>query len=176
MRCVLLLGLTLITGCDQRIDRVFEALTGRETQTVVLAAEPTTVGPDGLVLTSNEPMKVIGDVAGVCLVLKSGTELAPQPVMEKHFQEALHGAKLSATLTLKTGQTFQSSSVAQSWAQHGNVTSSAEIAACISCACGPKPPVGAEISNLVVKSSSPLRVLGIYWESTNAYDQIAKSN
>jgi hypothetical protein len=176
MRAALVVILVSLAGCGQRIDKLFDTLMGHETQTVVLAAQPTTLGPDGLVLTSNEPMKVMGDVASVCLILKSGIALAPQSVMEKHFKDALDGAQLSATLTLKTGQTFQSSSVAQSWSKFGEVTSAEEISACISCACGPQPPVGAEISKLVVKASSPIRVLGIYWESTNAYDQAPKSN
>jgi hypothetical protein len=176
VRHLLLLISVLLAGCGQRLEQLFDLLSGHETQTAVLVGKPVTLGPAGIALKSSETIKVIGEEAGVCVVLRTGIVLAPQPEMDRHYQEALSGTKLSSTITLKSGQVFQSSSVAQSWSKYGKVTSGDEMAACLSCACGPMLPVGSEVSKIEVKSSSPIRVLGMYWESTNAFDKLSRSN
>jgi hypothetical protein len=176
MHRIVLILLLFLTGCGQRLDQLFDTLTGNKSQKVVLAGSPTTIDAESVSFRSKEPMKVLGEVAGVCLVLKSGIALASQPIMDKHFTEALGDAALSGSIKLVGGQSFDLGSVGQSWDKYGVVTDSEEIAACLSCACGPKPAVGSEISEVVLRSSSPVRVLGIYWESTDAYDNISKSN
>lgn len=174
MRYLFLAFFALTSGCDQRTEQLLDALSGHETQIVILAKEPTTLGPTGITLKSNEPMKVVGETANVCLVLKGGVPLAPQPEMQRIFEEALSGAHLSSVITLKSGQTFHSSRIAQSWSKYGKFTSQDEISACLSCDCGPKPSIGSEVGSIEIKASSPIRVLGMYWESSNAFDSVSK--
>jgi hypothetical protein len=83
----------------------------------------------------------------------------------------LGDAKLSAKLKVADGRTFDLSSVCQSWSRCV-VTDDEETAACLSAACGGVEAlsVGSEISQITVRSSVPLRVLGVYWESTDAFD------
>ena len=172
MRKVLILFAALFAGCGDSVDQVFDKLSGHETQTVVLVKDATTVTVNPMLLKSATPMMVIGSDSGICMVLKKEISLAPQPVMDKYFEEALGGAKFSAILRTKAGREFTMTSTGYSWQQRGVVTSTAEMAACLSCACGPKPSVGSEISEISLKASSPVRVLGIYWKSSNVFDKM----
>jgi hypothetical protein len=176
MRHLLLLLVLFLASCDQRADQLLDKISGHETQTVVLAKIPTIIESAGLTLRSEVPLKIIGNSSHLCLVLKSGIPLAPQPVMEKLFREGMQGATVTATLQMKDGKKFSLAQPGQAWKKFGQVTSEEEISACFSCACGPRPAVGAEVSEITVKSSPTIKVLGIYWESTNAFDQNTKGN
>jgi hypothetical protein len=162
----------VIAGCDQRVDQLLEKLAGYETNTVVLVKGPTVVGSTGLILRSAQPMKVVGDSSSLCLVLKSGVSLGPQVVMNKLFEESLRGADVTALLRMKSGKTIRLSKPGQAWDKYGHVTSSEEQSACFSCACGVQPTVGDEVAEATVNSTPPIKILGIYWESTNAFDQL----
>lgn len=175
-RFILILCLFSLAGCGRQLDRLMDKLAGNNSQTVVLVGSPTTIDSRNVSFTSKEPMRVLGEAAGVCLVIKSGVALAPQPIMDKHFKEALGDAVLSGTIRVSGGQSFDLGSVGQSWTKYGVLTDAEEIAACLSCACGPKPLVGSEISEVALRSTVPIRVLGIYWESTDAFDKPPKSN
>jgi hypothetical protein len=165
-----------LAGCGQRLDQLLDKLAGNHSQTVVLAGSPTTIDSESVAFKSEESMKVLGEVAGVCVVLKSGVAMEAQPIMDQQFKDALGDAALSGTVRVSNGQSFDLGSVGQSWRKYGVVTDAEETAACLSCDCGPKPPVGSEISEVVLRASSPVRVLGIYWESTDAFDSVPKSN
>lgn len=160
----------LLGGCGRGAEDFLESLDGSHTQRVILTKAPLVVGPAGIKIKSPEPLQVLGSQAQVCLTLKGGVPLDHQPKMEAIFNKALGGATLSGLLTLNNGQIFLVSGVAQAWSKYGRVTSGDEIAACLSCDCGSKPPIGSVISEVEVHSSAPLHVLGIYWESTNAFD------
>lgn len=170
MRYLLIAMSALLAGCGPTVEDLLDSLTGSHTQRVILAEVALVVDPAGIKLRSAEPLQVLGEQAQVCLTLKGGVPLDHQPKMEAAFNKALGGATLSGSLTLDNGQTFPVSGAGQAWSKYGRVTSGDEIAACLSCNCGPKPPIGSVVSEVEVHSSIPLRVLGIYWESTNAFD------
>jgi hypothetical protein len=164
-----------LAGCGQRLDQLLDKLAGNHSQTVVLAGSPTTIDSESVSFRSKESMKVLGEVAGVCVVLTSGVAMEAQPIMDQRFNDALGGAALSGTVRV-SDHSFDLGRVGQSWRKYGVVTDAEEMAACLSCACGPKPPVGSEIAEVVLRASSPVRVLGIYWESTDAFDNIPENN
>lgn len=161
----------LLVGCSNNVEDFFDNLSGRERQTVVLVKNATTIASDPLPLKSTEPMKILGKEFAVCVVLRQEIPLAHQSQMDKYFQEALGDAKLSAILRVKNGPEFDLKNAGFSWKQRGVISSTGELSACLSCGCGPKPSVGADILEISLKSSRPLRVLGIYWESNNDFDK-----
>lgn len=134
-----------------------------------------TIGPEGVSFRSKEPMKVLGDTAGICLVLKTGIEPTSWPIMEEHYKDALGEATLSGTIKVSDGKSFELGRLGQAWREFGVVADRNEFSACLSCACGPRPQVGSEISEVTLRSSSPVHVKGIYWESTNAFDNVRKN-
>jgi hypothetical protein len=172
MRKLLFLLTFLVAGCDQKIDQFMEKLAGHETNSVILAREPMLLDSKSVSLHSSEPMLVVGNSSAVCLVLKTGVPLAPQPRMDKLFEEAMNGAEVTATLKMKSGEVFTLSQPGQAWAKFGHISSGDELSACLSCACGPQPAIGSQVAEVTITSSAPLKILGSYWESTNAFDQI----
>jgi hypothetical protein len=163
LRTPLLISLVLLTGCDL-IDRGISSLMGPETSTVNLTNGPTTIRPPGLTLRSDERMKVLGDDAAVCLVVAHNDDLAS---MEKEIQESFRGASVTATLKMKSGSTFTYSDIEPTWNKWGRLNADeSEISACVTCACGPKPKPGDEVTEISLVPSSEIRVLGIYWESS----------
>lgn len=172
MRKLIFLFSFLITGCDQKLDQLMEKAAGHETNSVVLAKEPMFLDSNGISLHSAEAMLVVGKSSSLCLVLKTGVPLAPQPTMDKLFEDAMRGATVTASLKMKNGEVFTLSQPGQAWAKFGHISSGDEISACLSCTCSPQPAIGSQVAEVTVASSSPLKVLGAYWESTNAFDQI----
>lgn len=171
MKNLLFLFPFLIAGCDQKLDQAMDKLAGHETNFVLLGKEPILLNSNGISLHSAEPMLVVGESSSLCLVLKTGVPLAPQPTMDKLYESALHGATVTASLTMKNGETFTISQPGEAWNKYGHISSGEELSACLSCACGPKPAIGSQVAEVSIKSSEPLNVLGVYWESTNAFDQ-----
>lgn len=133
-----------------------------------------TIGPEGMWLRSKEPMRVLGETAGICFVLKSGIEPTSWSIMDEHYKAALGEATLSGTIKVSDGKSFELGRPGQAWREFGVVTDRKEFSACLSCACGPRPQVGAEISEVTLRSSLPVHVMGIYWDSTNAFDSTPK--
>ena len=176
MRLLLLFVVVLLSGCGRQLDQLLELLAGHKSQTVVLAPGPLAIGPAELSLTAAEPMRVVGETAGVCVVLKSGVSLAPQSVMDKVFLESLKGASLTVSFAMQGGRKFTLPATAQDWNKYG-VVAPEELSACSSCACCNGGctglfPLGAQVAEVSIKSSAPLTALGVYWYSTNAFDQI----
>ncbi len=115
MRLLVLFVVMLLSGCGRPLDQLFDLLAGHKSQTVVLAPGPLAIGPAELSLTAAEPMRVLGETAGVCVVLKSGVSLAPQNVMDKVFLEGLKGASLTVSFTMQSGRKFSLPATAQAW-------------------------------------------------------------
>lgn len=174
-RCAAIALFLCLTGCGGQVDQLLDKLAGKESQTVVLAGSPLTIGPEGVSFTSKEPMKVLGNSVGICLVFESGVELTSWSIMDEHYKAAFGEATLSGTIKVSDGKSFDLGRPGQAWREFGVVTDRKEFSACLSCACGPRPQVGAEISEVTLRSSSPVQVKGVYWESTNAFDNIRKN-
>ena len=165
------ISFALLSGCDQQMGELMDALAGTETNTVVLMNEPVVIDSSGLTLGGTDPMKVVGETSSLCLVLTSGVPLGPRTEMDRQFQKAMQGAVIDATVTTRAGESFDLTRTGQAWSKYGEVLAGDELSACLSCGCGRSPRVGSEIAEIVVRSSPQLEVQGIYWKSTDAYDQ-----
>ena len=162
---------SFLSGCSPRMDHLFDKLMGHNSQTVLLAESSISIGPEGVSLVAKESVKVLGSSADVCLVLKSNIGSPSQPESEVLIKEALGGAELSSTIATSSGQTFDLSCVGQAWRKYGLVTPDEELSVCLSRGCESKLPINAEISAITIRASSPVRILGVYWESTDALDE-----
>ncbi|MDR6842400.1 hypothetical protein [Pseudoxanthomonas sacheonensis] len=169
---LLAICLLLLPGCDSRWDRAIHHLAGVKEQAIVLADKPFEIDSNGRTFTGKEPMEVLGDMADTCLVLKAKYPMAPQAKMDHDFKALLQGTRISATLTDMSGKKYELDSVGQAWNIFGVVSSSEELSACVSCGCKPKIPVGTKIQSIHVKTDKPLSVLGAYWSSTSAFDDV----
>jgi hypothetical protein len=147
----------------------------RREQTVVVRKEPLLLEPSGTQLTPAQPLEVLGETSSLCVVLKSGIGSLPQAEMDKAFKDSLGGSQLTVSFARADGQNFVLKATSQAWKRSGELTGDGELAACSSCGCA-KPscgelfPAGASFKSVTVASSAPISVLGVYWESTNAFD------
>ena len=164
----LLIAFLFVTGCD-RIDKATMQLADFKEQTVVLSSQPFQLDQQGRTFTTKEQMRSIGGV-NACVVLKAHYPMTRREQMDRDYEVLLKGAKLSATLTATNGQTYQLDNVGQAWDMYGPISSSEELSACISCACGPKIPEGMVIQSIHIESDKPLSVLGAYWHSMPMLD------
>jgi hypothetical protein len=110
-------------------------------------------------------MKVVGEWASVCMVLKDGIPLQPVSSMDKIFSDALSGAKLTVELVLNDGARITLDQPMQAWARYGRILSRDELSACSSAKCGTRLPVGASVKAIEVAALPELQVRGIFWTS-----------
>jgi hypothetical protein len=163
LRSFFILPLILLTGCDSLERALFSAM-GPKTNTVILVNGQTIVHSSGLTLRSKDSMKVLGKDAAVCLVLANGTGLS---MMGASIRKSLRDATITAKLKMKSGAIFTYSDIEPTWNRYGRLNSDIEeTSACVTCACGPAPKVGDEVSEISIAPSSSVSVLGIYWESS----------
>lgn len=150
---------------------LLDTMGGIETTTVVLVDKPIIVTPLGLTLTNNKEIKVIGVYSVVCLVLENNIQSASRDMMDNQFQHYMQGATVNVTVTTNTNESFALPNLGQSWDMYGKIFEKNELSACFSNSCDGQPSVGSEITEIAINSFSPLPIKGIYWESTNRFDE-----
>jgi hypothetical protein len=156
---------TELVGCDAAADKFFDAISGRQTNLVLLSKQPVTLSPAPVTFASTEPMKVLGEWTSVCLVLRDGIPLQPQPQMDRILSEAMHGAKVSTTLELSDGTRVTLHEPMEGWQHVGRILSRDELSACASASCEAVLPRGATVKTVEISANSALQVRGIYWQS-----------
>lgn len=167
MRPVLPMVLLIsLADCDVNFEKVVDLMTGREENVVVLADEPTLLGPAALALASKEqPMKVLGEWSSICLALRGSVPLQDSKVMDQLFAEAMGNSKLKIELTLSNGTRVGLRQPLQAWSMRGKIFEQDELSACAGIPCASRPPNGAQVSKVSISSDLPLNVQGVYWHS-----------
>ncbi len=163
--------MTVLVACDSAADKFLDAISGRQTNLVILSKEPVTLGPAPVTLTSKEPMKVLGEWTSVCLVLRDGISLKPQPQMDKILSEALGGGKISTTLELSNGSRVALHQPMMGWEHVGRILSQDELSACASASCEAALPRGTTVKSVEISADRAVQIRGIYWESQLGPDE-----
>ena len=156
---------TVLVGCDSAADKVFDAISGRQANIVILSKQPVTLSPAPVTFASAEPLKVLGEWTSVCLVLKDGIPLQPQNQMDKILSEALAGAKVNARLELSDGSRVTLDHPMEAWEHFGRILSHDELSACASARCSTILPRGATVKSIEISADPAVNVRGIYWHS-----------
>lgn len=156
---------TVLVGCDSAAERFFDAISGRQTNLVLLSKQPVTLSPAPVTFASTEPMKVLGEWTSVCLVLRDGIPLQPQPQMDKILSEAMRGAKVNTTLELSDGSRITLHEPMEGWQHVGRILPRDELSACASANCAAALPRGATVKSVEISAIPTLQVRGIYWHS-----------
>lgn len=115
---------------------------------------------------------VVGSVANVCLALGSGT---PAPHTKEQLKtevgQFLKDSVVSVLVTTAQGENAEFCGPSFGWVREGKFAGENELSVCYQASCsGPTIDVGTEVVSVSLSASPPLKVLGAYWESTNAYD------
>ena len=173
---VLLLTLT-VSGCDRLFDELSRLLWGVETTVTVISPTPVKVSSSPVRFELAEPARVVGTISQLCLSLRGDFPLAPPEAMSAEFKSLLRGASVNAVVTTTTGQTVPLVKLSQAWSKNGRIEKHNELAACAhEPERGQRLSAGLAIAKVELASTVPLDVRGVYWESSNAWDQGKKGN
>jgi hypothetical protein len=156
----------LMGGCDSSVPSWPPAdsyVTVFESETEI-PQEPRTV------MLSDASVK--GSVANVCLALGSGT---PAPHTKEQLKaevgQFLNESTVSVFATTAQGEELEFCGPSFGWTREGKFAGENELSVCYQASCsGETVEVGTGVVSVTVSASPPLKVLGAYWESTNAYD------
>jgi hypothetical protein len=155
-----------LASCDANVEKVFDVMTGRESNLVVLLDRSVQLRSEATALSSDkELMKILGEWSSVCLSLRSNVPLQDAKMMDQIFAEAMGNAKVKVELTLSSGAVVTLSQPLQAWSMTGKIAGRNELSACASAPCKAKLPVGTQVSKIDITTDVPLTVQGIYWTS-----------
>jgi hypothetical protein len=158
--------LLLLSGCNLDPEPLFDLLSGREVNVVVLSNMPLELSPHVTELRSETPIKIVGQATFVCFALKGDTALMGAKETEKMFQGLMHGAKVGVKVLLKNGETISLGEPLEAWRMYGRILERGEFSACATITqCKEQWPVGALVDKIEVSSEPMLTVKGVYWES-----------
>ena len=166
--CFVCFGLAGCTPPEDFLDWLF----GIKHNVVVLTSGALELSQVAISLTPSVEAKVVGKGSRVCVVLASGELGASWDNTQNKVQHLLNGAKLSATVTTSDGTTREFQCQGTGWARSGHIVPSNEIAACLQLGCSKQAiPIGSIVKLIAISSTAPVRALGAYWESTDAFDR-----
>jgi hypothetical protein len=163
----LALSVLVLAACQQLVDSLLP-LPGKE---VVLSEAPAVIGQKSLRIVPGSPLEVEGLTSDVCVVLAK--DVAKPSDYDEFFRERMGGAELSAMLYTGDGRKFH-------WKCHGwgfamgPGAGKGDFSACMRSECNEGPGKGAKITAIELNSSRPLKILGVRWSSTDAFDHVSQ--
>lgn len=162
----------MLSGCGKAPNDVLSAFFGKKYNVVIITDKVTKLTPKELEFDLKKPAKVVGKDAAVCVVLRGNYPLRHQSEMDSEFNSLMKGVKLFASVYSESGKSLNLVNPMQSWSKYGHVIANDEFSACMRVDCGKNIPVGTQFKKISIFSSAPISVKGIYWESTNEWDDI----
>jgi hypothetical protein len=163
----LILVAVVLVGCERLLGAFMPAFGGQE---VALSDKPTVLSSEPTRFAGTEPLKVLGFTSDLCFVLAD--DVAKDADIDATFQRVKGEARLAAVLHTNGGADVawkcNGLSFAPSESGHGI------LSACMRWECNQTPPKGTEITSIDVTSDRPLRVLGVNWSSTAAFDHVSQ--
>ena len=151
-----------VTGCDAGVDK---GLFGVKDSAVVISSKPLLLTSSPIALASSEPMRVLGEAAFVCVVLRDGVALDDQRKMDSAFAEAMRGSNVTVVVELGDGTRKKLRAPMFAWSRSGVVLAKNEMSGCASAACESRLPKGSLVTKIEIASSPDLEIKGVYWHS-----------
>lgn len=168
-RCIPVIVLLLV-GCGQSTDDYFDKLAGNHSERVPLTTSPVVLSSEPMPFPMDRPLTMLGKTNAVCFALRSDVALRSQHEMEQLLADGLQGAEIHVVVTTDDGKSLDLPAENQGWRKYGVITGSGELSACASVALGHAQPGKKHVTSISASSSDTLRVLGVYWTSTDDFD------
>ena len=171
-RYIILIPVFALFGCDRVMD-LFDWLEGTKTNIFVLSNVPVMIGKKYSSFKIQGEAIVVGSKASICFVLRGNFPLAASDVMEQEYDKYLKGKNITALIHTENDSKIEVDKPYQSWSKYGVIEKNDELAACINFKCASeKLTIGTKIKSIDISASSSVNVKGIYWTSTNRWDNI----
>ena len=172
MRLLPILLLTLLCGCGDAAFKLLDRLFGKKTNVVILADTPISLGQSEVTFKAHGDAIVVGQHSAVCVVLAGNIPLQNVDVMDAEYERLLGGVEFTATVETTSGESYELCQVNQTWSRSGRVVERDELSACARLHCSsPVIETGTAINSISINANGSLVVEGIFWESTNAWDE-----
>lgn len=162
--CILMIAF-LVSACDASSEQTLDRLSGREVNLVILAKQPVLLTPEAKSFISQEPMKVVGEMALLCFALRGGVPHQDSKAMNRTFQASMQNARIKVVVVLSNGDRIDLFPPLQSWKLNGRIIKNDELSACAGTPCISDLPPGSQVAKIEVSSEPSLQVQGVYWES-----------
>ena len=138
--------------------------------TAVLSAEPVELGPEVSRFSPESPAEVVGGLAQICVVLEEGVSDGDSEDRISKYQAILGDNEIFGSAYDSDGQVISLMAGSFSWRRDGHIGHKGELSSCLMAHESDRPPVGATIQAIEVEAKTEIRVLGVYFSSSNAWD------
>lgn len=160
---IVLAACLVLSGCDAAMDKIAGRVPGDKI--IVIAPSPLTLTAKPTEIAAPEHMEVLGAWTSVCIVLKDGIPHSDSQTMDAKFTEAMHSAKVHASVVLGDGSRMDLSAPTPGWRKSGAILGENELSGCASAGCLPRLPKGALVTKVVLSADPELPTRGVYWAS-----------
>ncbi len=166
-----LFALLALAACS-KVQRIIDAMTGKTTNIIVLADQPLMIGATQIVLPAADA-RVVGKDTSVCFLLRGNVPSKQMMKLGDELDAVVQDAGVSVSILSNTGQRTALLSHGQAWSMYGVILPEDELSICFSVRCGTASlPIGTEVVDVTLSATNPLQVFGVYWQSTDTFDQL----
>ena len=137
----------------------------------VLIKDELIIGPEPTRLRSVSA-KIVGETSNICVPLGTGTP-GPHSKLELMADIApyLGDSEIAVTGVFGSGQELKFCGPSYSWKRTGEFAGENEVAVCYFLSCPDhRTTVGDKLEGVTISSNPPIKILGVYWQSTSAFD------
>lgn len=157
---------TALVGCNRFPDLLF----GSGEHRVVLSDKSILLDTKPVHLSSDEQIKVLGVTSSLCVRLSNDAREVED--LNSEYAKLNGGAHLLAVLRARDGKDYEWK--CGGWSFSPNGAGRGSMDACLTWECNQAPPKGTEIASIKLSSDRPLQILGIDWNSTDAFDFVSQ--
>jgi hypothetical protein len=161
-----------LAACDKAADELGKLLDPHDTNVVVISTTPEKISSVPIRYQLRKPAEVVGTINGVCLSLRGDVPLRDAETMNAHFNSLMRGASITVIAMKSDGKQVVLDVQSQTWSKVGRVAKNDELSACIRASKDSKDlPRGTLISEIAITSSADIDIGGVFWESTEVWDE-----
>lgn len=145
-------------------------------QNVAIVDKPIQLRPRPITLTPDPVLEVRGKTSDLCFALADGvSNSGTGDDMDAREKQFLHGSKINILLHDDKGKTYPWTCGGWRWVPPTVDSKVGRLFSCARWECNSvRPPKGSRITSVDVSATPELRVLGITWSSTDAFDGFDK--
>jgi len=140
------------------------------TKIIVLSDEPINLDMSGRTLEFPGERQLVGKTNVLCVVLSETSDFSDTINRQRQYQRILSGTTLIGVIVVNDNNEVQLSPSSYAWHREGYILEANELSSCMAVPSDDQYEVGDTVSSAVISSSKNIKVLGIYWRSTNKYD------
>lgn len=142
-----------------------------ESTRIILQDSPIEIDQDAERFYFPDQSRILGSSSFLCVVIAQVSDSHDSEARRVIHDAFLDGLKLHASAFVSSGRQLNLSDPAYSWSLSGRILEGSEISSCLHLV-ESREVIGDDVEYVDIQASRRITVLGLYWESTNAYDDL----